>query len=257
MLTLKGINKQFGGLRAVSDVSFHLDPNQITALIGPNGAGKTTLFNTITGTYPPTSGEIWFKGQALHKLAPHQICRMGIARTFQNLQLFSRMTVLENVLVGLYTRTRTGFFIGGLGLPRAKQEEKEAKEEAYHLLGTFGLAPYANHLAGSLPFGKQRLLEIARALASQPVLILLDEPAAGLNSSEAMSLGESIKQILSRGVTVFLVEHNMSLVMGFSDRVIVLNYGKLIYDGSPYQAQNNEEVIEAYLGKGRASLARN
>ncbi|HHB91143.1 MAG TPA: ABC transporter ATP-binding protein, partial [Anaerolineae bacterium] len=223
-------------------------PGQIKAIIGPNGAGKTTLFNLITGIYEVTSGDIRFQGQSIVGLRPSDIARLGITRTFQNIKLFEHMSVLENVLVGAHTRTHTGFLAAALRLPSARREEREAIREGMALLELVGLAERAHDEATDLPFGLQRKLEIARALASYPKLLLLDEPAAGLNATETRELIALIRRIRDDGVTVVLVEHDMEMVMDVADEVLVLDYGEVIADASPAEVQADERVITAYLG---------
>jgi len=241
--------KAFGGLMALMDVSFIVFPGQIKALIGPNGAGKTTLFNIITGTLPPTSGAIRFKGKAISGKKPHLIAKRGISRTFQTVELFGNMSVLENVKIGRHPRTQIGLLRSGLRLPGVKGEEREILEAARERLDLLGLAHRANDPASSLPLGEQKLLEVARALATDPELILLDEPAAGLNETETFRMAGIIKKIRESGITVLLVEHHMELIMGISDEVTVLNYGKIISEGPPDRIMNDRRVIDAYLGE--------
>jgi branched-chain amino acid transport system ATP-binding protein len=241
--------KAFGGLMALMDVSFTVFPGQIKALIGPNGAGKTTLFNIITGTLPLTSGTIRFKGKPITGEKPHVIAKRGISRTFQTVELFGNMTVLENVMIGRHPRTRMGLLRSGLRLPGVKGEETEILDAAREKLELFGLAHRSDDPASSLPLGEQKRLEVARALATEPELILLDEPAAGLNETETLRMAEIIKKIREKGITVLLVEHHMELIMGISDEVTVLNYGKIISDGPPERIKNDQRVIDAYLGE--------
>ncbi len=249
LLTVQNVSKRFGGLDALKEVTFSVYRDQIKALIGPNGAGKTTLFNIVSGSYRPTEGTVVFDGTDLAHKAPHRICRMGVGRTFQHSLVFDDMSVVENVAVGRYSRTKTGLFSGALTLPRHRREEKETFKAAHEALRRVGLDHLAEELADSLPMGERHLLEIARALASEPQLLLLDEPAAGLNDDETMRLADTVKKIRDEGVTVLLVEHNMNFVMEISDEVVVLDYGRKIAEGPPLMIQNNEEVIKAYLGE--------
>lgn len=248
LLDVKDVSKIFGGLMAVHRVSFQVPRGKIIAIIGPNGAGKTTLFNVIAGLFTPSSGEIWFKGHKISGMASHQIASAGIARTFQLIQLFTNMTVHENVMVGRHPRTRAGFLSTALRLPTAIAEEKQIREKALEKLALVGLESRANGSPLSLPYGQQKILEIARALATEPELILLDEPAGGLSVHEIEGLARQILNIRDSGVTVLLVEHRMELVMGIADWVIVLNYGEKMAEGPPSQIQNDERVIAAYLG---------
>ena len=249
LLDIKGLCRNFGGLMAVSDLEAHIEEGKITSLIGPNGAGKTTAFNLVTGLLPVSKGSIYFGDIDITGLPPYKIAALGIARTFQNIRIFPNMTVLENVMVGMHTRTGKGFFSAALRLPGLMREEKYIRKEAQKYLEFVGLDHLAFQNAGSLPFGQQRILEISRALATQPKLLLLDEPAAGLNSQETIKICELIKNILNTGVTVFLVEHDMELVMSISDTIFVLNNGSLITSGKPAEVQSNAEVIRAYLGE--------
>lgn len=245
---VEGLTKTFGGLAAVKEVSFRVRRHVIKAIIGPNGAGKTTLFDLLTGLYRPDSGRVIFEGREILGLAPHRVTALGIARTFQTVRIFPRMTVRENVMVGLHHRTRSGLFSSALRLPRARREESWMREESLTYLDMVGLEMQSDNLAGSLPFGQQRLLEVARALATGPRLLLLDEPAAGLNDYETRELGEVIKRIRDAGVTVLLVEHDMGLVMSISEEVLVMDNGEIIAEGEPEEVRNNPRVIEAYLG---------
>ncbi|WP_250228944.1 ABC transporter ATP-binding protein [Anaeropeptidivorans aminofermentans] len=250
VLETKNITMRFGGLTAVNNVSIEVPKENIISLIGPNGAGKTTFFNLLTGIYRPTEGNINICGKPVVGLKPFEVTSLGVGRTFQNIRLFKSMTVLENVMLGQFSRTGSGFFQCVLGSKGAKAEEKKSKEIAMELLDFVGLSHKRNELATSLPYGEQRKVEIARAMAVEPELILLDEPAAGMNTSEKREAQNLIKKIQQRGLTVFLIEHDMKLVMGISDRVIVLDYGNKIAEGAPQEIQKNERVIAAYLGKG-------
>jgi branched-chain amino acid transport system ATP-binding protein len=248
ILAATGLTKTFGGLAALKEVSFGVEPGVVKAIIGPNGAGKTTLYDLLTGFYQPDEGNVIFMDREIVGMATHEITALGIARTFQTIRLFTQMTVVENVMVGLHHRTRAGFIKSALKLPSCLREEAWMHEEAIRLLSIVGLEMQAESLAGSLPFGQQRMLEVARALATQPLLLLLDEPASGLNAYETRELGEIIYNIRDMGVTVVLVEHDMGLVMRISDEVLVLDYGRIIAEGDPEKIRSDSRVIEAYLG---------
>jgi branched-chain amino acid transport system ATP-binding protein len=249
ILEIKGLTKVFQGLTAVSDVSFSVEKGIIKALIGPNGAGKTTLFNMVTGLLTPTSGTIRFKGEEINPYPPHERAKLGLSRTFQIIRPFAEMSVLENVMVGCHLRTRTGLIAAALRLPLCRLDERKAREKAMQELEFLGLGNKAYQLAGSLPMGEQRLMEIARALATDPLLVLFDEPAAGLNEKETDHLAEDLLKIKERGITILLVEHDMRIVMKVSDEIVVINYGTMIAKGTPSEIRSNPEVIVAYLGK--------
>jgi branched-chain amino acid transport system ATP-binding protein len=248
LLKTDELSKSFGGIHAVRQVSFSVQPGQIKGIIGPNGAGKTTLFNLITCFYPADSGSIHFNGHSLSSLVPHQVAERGIARTFQNVELFDRMSVLENVMVGRHPRTRVGFVGAAFRLSRARREEGKIREKALEILDFVGLVERADSSSSSLPFGLQRVLEIGRALATDPRLILLDEPASGLNAAETRELGQLICRIRDAGITVVLVEHDMSLTMEICDEILVMDYGSTLAEGTPREIQEDPLVIAAYLG---------
>jgi branched-chain amino acid transport system ATP-binding protein len=250
LLQLSAIGKQFGGLTALSDVSLHIQRGEIYGLIGPNGAGKTTLFNVITGLYQPSAGEFQFNGRSYQACKPHILAQAGIARTFQNIRLFANLTALENVMIGRHVRTQTGVFGALLRNKKNRIEERAISDRARELLQYVGIEKPAQTLAKHLPYGEQRRLEIARALATEPLLLALDEPAAGMNATETESLKSLLKNIRNTGITVLLIEHDVKLIMGLCDRVAVLNYGKKIAEDVPEAVRNNADVIAAYLGGG-------
>lgn len=249
ILEVRKITRRFGGLVAVNQVNFVVKKGEIFGLIGPNGAGKTTLFNLITGLIPPSEGQLIFQGEEITKLRPHQIASKGIARTFQNLRLFANLTALENVMIGLHIHHKTSFIQGILGLPLAAAQEQKNLTKALDLLALVGLAERADNKARNFAYGDQRRLEIARALALKPEVLLLDEPAAGMNPNEKGALSELIQEIrASFNLTVLIIEHHVPLVMGLCDRIAVLDFGQLIALGEPEQVKNDPAVIEAYLG---------
>lgn len=249
MLELNGITQIFGGVTALDNICFSIEPDKITGIIGPNGAGKTTLFNIITGIYTQTSGTVRFLEKDVSKLPSEQLAALGMVRTFQNVELFGKMTVLENVMVGLHSRTKSGLLSCSFKMPWAVAEERQIKEKASHWLQFVDLAEHADTQSANLPFGKCRFLEIARAMACKPKMILMDEPAAGLNSQETLELAALIRRIRTAGVTVVLVEHDMELVMDICEQIVVLNLGQKLAEGTPREIQDSPEVIAAYLGE--------
>jgi branched-chain amino acid transport system ATP-binding protein len=248
LLEVKDILVKFGGVTALNNVNLHVSEGEIAALIGPNGAGKTTVFNIVTGYYSPTSGEVLLEGESLVGLRPYKIARKGLGRTFQNIRLFGDMTALENVATAADALNKSGLVGSLFGVPRSRRDEKRSMECAMELLTFIGLDHRAHQMAKNLPYGDQRRLEIARALALNPKVLLLDEPAAGFNPQEKVELGNLIKKIRDRGFAVLLIEHDMSLVMKISDRITVLDFGQKIAEGKPEEIQNNQRVIDAYLG---------
>jgi branched-chain amino acid transport system ATP-binding protein len=249
ILEIRKVTKQFGGLVAVDGVEFAVRRGEIFALIGPNGAGKTTLFNCITGIYAPTMGDVVYNGQNISGARPHKVAKMGIARTFQNIRLFGFMTALDNVKVGQHVRMHAKLWDAMLKTPAARHEESRVRDRAYELLRYVGIERFADYYARNLPYGQQRRLEVARALATEPQLLLLDEPAAGFTPQEKVELMKLVEKIVADGITVFLIEHDMKVVMSISKRICVLDHGEEIALGPPEMVRSNQRVIEAYLGK--------
>jgi branched-chain amino acid transport system ATP-binding protein len=252
LLEVNNISKRFGGLQAVKDVSFTVRKGCIKAVIGPNGAGKTTLFNLVSGFLPPDAGSILYRGAPIHGRSPHEIAAQGLSRTFQHIRLFTHMTALENIMVGCHVRGRAGFVAGMLNLPWTRREEQMIRAEALELMEFLGIATLAEADATSLSYGQQRSVELARALAGRPAMLLLDEPAAGLNMRETAETAKLISRVRDRGITVLIVEHDMQLVMNISDEIVVLSYGEKIADDAPRAVQNDPEVVRVYLGEDDA-----
>ena len=249
ILEVRDVSRKFGGLQAVSGVSFGVREGMIKALIGPNGAGKTTLFNLISGFLPPDTGTILFHGRPVQGLRPYEIAAKGMVRTFQHIRLFPKMTTLENIMIGRHTHGKSGFLSSMLNLPWTRREDQKARQKSIELMEFLGIGDLAAQEAASLAYGKQRIVELARALACEPRLLLLDEPAAGLNMSETSEMADLITKVRDLGVTVLIVEHDMSLVMNISDEIIVLSYGQKIAEDVPLSIQKNKEVVRVYLGE--------
>ena len=253
LLSIRNIEVRFGGLLAIADLHFEVFEGELVSLIGPNGAGKTTAFNVITGFLKPTSGHVVFREKSLSGLKPHQVAARGLVRTFQRTSVFANNTVLENIRIGLHREVRSSLFDVLLAGPRQRANEKEINEKAFDILRLLGIERRANEYAGGLPYGDQRLLGVGLALAANPAMLLLDEPVSGMNPSETSTFIRMLSRIRKRGITVLLVEHDMPMVMNVSDRIVVLNYGRIIAQGVPDDIQNNPDVISAYLGQGARS----
>jgi branched-chain amino acid transport system ATP-binding protein len=256
VLSIEHIAVHFGGLVAISDMNFVVNEGEVVSLIGPNGAGKTTAFNVITGFLRPSSGEVRYRGSSLNNLKPHEVTSLGLARTFQRTSVFQSVSVFENVMIGLHRRGRSRLWDTLLALPRERQSENELKARAGEILALVGIERRSRELAGSLAYGDQRLLGVALALATDPSMLLLDEPVSGMNATETARFMRLLDRLRGLNITILLVEHDMPMVMGVSDRVIVLNYGKIIAEGAPAAIQGNPEVIQAYLGQGARKRAR-
>jgi len=256
VLSIEHIAVHFGGLVAISDMNFVVNQGEVVGLIGPNGAGKTTAFNVITGFLRPTEGEVRYRGSSLKNLKPHEVTSLGLARTFQRTSVFQSISVFENVMIGLHRRGRSRLWDTLLALPRERQSESELKARAGEILALVGIERRSRELAGSLPYGDQRLLGVALALAADPSMLLLDEPVSGMNATETTRFMNLLDQLRRLGITILLVEHDMPMVMGVSDRIVVLNYGRIIAEGPPAAIQGNPEVIRAYLGQGARKRAR-
>lgn len=250
ILAIEHVAVHFGGLIAISDMNFHVGEGELVSLIGPNGAGKTTAFNVITGFLKPTKGRVTFRGTSLNGLKPHEVTSLGLVRTFQRTSVFDKITVFENVLIGLHRRTAASLFGTLMSLPKERNAEAALREQAWEILKLVGIDHQANELGGSLPYGDQRLLGVALALAADPSALLLDEPVSGMNASETARFVNLLNKLRAKGKTILLVEHDMPMVMGVSDRIVVLNYGRIIANGTPSEIQNDPEVIQAYLGQG-------